>query len=125
MILIFGGAYQGKLDYVYENYGKNLSVFDCCEQNDSVDFSKDVINKFHLLVSAQVKSGADSLEYIDQNAEKLRGKIIICDDVSGGIVPLGADVRLWRENVGRSMIRLTKHADEVFRIFCGMGMRLK
>ena len=40
MILIIGGAYQGKLDYAKEKFGlKDEDIFDCAKANDGSDFS--------------------------------------------------------------------------------------
>ena len=47
------------------------------------------------------------------------------DDVSQGVVPIDTDRRAWREDVGRTMLWLAKEADEVHRVFCGLGQRIK
>jgi adenosyl cobinamide kinase/adenosyl cobinamide phosphate guanylyltransferase len=124
MILIFGGAYQGKLDYALDNYGK-LTIHECTDNTPDIDFSKDIINSFHLLVLAQIRAGLDTRLYIEEHLEALKSKVIISDDISCGIVPLDPEARLWRETTGRSLALLSKHADEVVRVFCGIGSKVK
>ena len=39
MILIIGGAYQGKLDYAKEKFGlRDEDIFDCAKANDGSDW---------------------------------------------------------------------------------------
>lgn len=130
MILIFGGAYQGKLDYVKEVYGvKEDDIFDC-SQNDNevlpyIDFNKRVINNFNRFVRACTIEGIESLEYIKKNIKGFRDKIIISDDVTCGIVPLDKKERAYREEVGHCMVYLGKEADTVVRLFCGLPQVIK
>lgn len=124
MILIIGGAYQGKFEYVREKYNFN-KVFECQENSKEIDFSADVIIGFHNFVFSQVKEEIDSIKFIEENLEILRDKIIICDDISSGVVPLSFETRTWREMVGRCLVLLSKNSEEVVRVFCGIGTRIK
>ena len=124
MVLVIGGAYQGKLDHVLKNYpGK--SVFQCDTESPDMDLTADVINSLHLLVLAQMRAGLDPLTYMQENLPGLKGKTIICDDISSGVVPVDPEMRSWRETVGRCLIMLSGHADEVIRVFYGIGSRIK
>lgn len=125
LILIIGGAYQGKLDYAYQNYGKGQTVFQCSDMVSELDFSKDIINSFHFFVFAQIKNNIDSLKFLCDNLYLLENKIIICDDISCGVVPTDLQLRIWRESVGRCSAILAGRADRVIRVFCGIGMILK
>jgi len=51
--------------------------------------------------------------------------ILICEDITCGIVPMGEDMRTWREEVGRALAMAAKEADEVIRLFCSIPTRLK
>lgn len=124
MVLIIGGAYQGKLDYALANYG-NSSIYQCSDSSLNFDFSKDIIYSFHLLILAQIRAGVDTIPYIESHFDALKSKIIISDDISCGIVPLGLENRRWREITGRSLALIARHADEVVRVFCGIGTRIK
>ena len=124
MVLIIGGAYQGKLDYVLENHpGK--SVYQCDTKITEIDFTSDIVNALHILILAQIRAGIDPLIYIKENLHKLDRKIVICDDISCGIVPVDPEMRQWREASGRCLTLLSKNADEVVRMFCGIGSRIK
>ena len=124
LILIIGGAYQGKLDYVLENYpGK--SVVQCSVENPAIDLSGDIINALHLLVLAQTRAGLDTLDFLREMLPKLKNKILICDDICCGVVPVEHETRIWRETMGRSLTLLSKNADEIVRVFCGIGNRIK
>jgi len=124
MKLIIGGAYQGKLDYVMETHpGK--TVYQCDLENPGIDISKDIINSLHLMILAQIRIGNDTLTYINETLPELKDKIIICDDISCGVVPIDSETRQWRETTGRCLTLLSKNADEVIRVFCGIGSKIK
>ena len=55
----------------------------------------------------------------------LSEKILICEDISCGVVPMDAEAREWREAVGRMNAVLAAQADTVTRIFCGLPLELK
>ena len=124
MILIFGGAYQGKLEYAKENW--NISddeIFTCTEKLE-LDPDKKVYYGLEKFIYACVLEGKEPKDVISQIGDT-SGKIFIVNDISQGVVPIEADRRAWREAVGRTMLWLGKNADEVHRVFCGLGQRLK
>lgn len=126
MILIIGGAYQGKLEYAKENYFiKDEEVFACNEGCRTPDLSKKVIYGLHQLIYEQIRSNMDTGDFLKTNLNLFSDKIIICDDISCGVVPMDAQMRSFREAVGRALAYLSKNADEVIRVFCGLGTRLK
>ena len=51
--------------------------------------------------------------------------IFICEDIFCGVVPLGADMRAWREMTGRMCSFLSSEAENVTRVFCGLEQVLK
>jgi len=125
MKFIFGGAYQGKTEYALKSDKTAKSVFVCAEETADIDFSCDVISAYHLFVLNQIRAGIDPIAYIEAHSGDFMGKIIICDDVSCGVVPMDRELRKWREALGRCMGLFTRQADEVIRVFCGIGMKLK
>ena len=71
-------------------------------------------------------AGAAAVTYEDVLAGlALSGKILICEDISCGVVPMDAETREWREAVGRMNAALAAQADTVTRIFCGLPLELK
>ena len=125
MILIFGGAFQGKLDYAREHWNFNEDDIFYCDDSLAIDLSKKVIYGLERFCFACVCEDADAKGVLKMYDEPLTDKIIIMDDVSQGVVPIDTDRRAWREDVGRTMLWLAKEADEVHRVFCGLGQRIK
>ena len=126
MIVIFGGAYQGKLDYAKDNFNiTDDEVFVCREDSTEIDTTKKTIYGLENFTFACVKADLEAREVLEEMADKLADKILICADISQGIVPLDADQRAWREMNGRFMLWAGKKADRVIRVFCGLGQDIK
>lgn len=125
MILIFGGTYQGKTEYAKEHWYFNESDIFYCEEKLSIDLSKKVIVGLEKFIFACTCEGSEAKDVLKAYDEPLTDKIFIVDDVSQGIVPMDPDRRAWREAVGRTLLWLGREADEVHRVFCGLGQRLK
>ena len=123
MILIFGGSYNGKLNFCKEKYMvKDDEIFFCGKDNkdniEKLNFNKKVICGLHIFVK-------ESVEYFKNNIEKFKDKIIICDEISSGIVPIKKEERLWREETGKVMKLLTQESNLVCKIFFGIPMVIK
>ena len=125
MVLIFGGAYQGKLEYALDNF--NLSEKDVfyCKEEASLDLSSKVIYGLENFVMGCVKEGKEAKELLCEYGPALEDKIIIVTDISQGVVPIDPVQRSWREMVGRTMLYLGGKAEKVIRIFCGLGQEIK
>lgn len=125
MILIFGGAYQGKTDFAKEKFGLADEDIFVCQESDSIDFSKPVIANLEKAFLSLVKSKASVTDFLKANSEALKDKIVIINDISQGVVPIDSDIRAWREATGRGMLWLSKEAEQVYRVFCGIAMQIK
>ena len=124
MILIIGGAYQGKLEYAKSQYQVTDSeIFTCT--NTEIDFSKRCIDHLEEFTYACVRDGVDAIAFFQAHQALWRDSILICEDISSGVVPMGADMREWRQVTGRLCQYLSGQADRVSRIFCGLEQRLK
>ncbi|MBW6409212.1 bifunctional adenosylcobinamide kinase/adenosylcobinamide-phosphate guanylyltransferase [Clostridium weizhouense] len=124
MILVFGGAYNGKIDFVKSKY--NLQEEDLFFCNDSnLDFSYKCIVGLHVFIRECVLKKIDALEIIKENLSYLKDKTIICDEIGSGIVPLTQEDRIWREECGKVLQFLSKEAKKVSRIFFGIEEVLK
>ena len=66
-----------------------------------------------------------SIEFIKNNIKLFKNKIIICDDISSGIVPLKKEDRIWREETGKCLQYLSKESSKVYRVFCGIPSVIK
>ena len=51
--------------------------------------------------------------------------VVVCREVSGGIVPMDGEERAWRERHGTLMQDMARGADRVTRVFCGLAEVLK
>lgn len=120
MEVYFGGAYQGKLDYVCGK--KNMSVVaDGADCNIEDLENAEILNHMHLLIKRYVKEGKSTDTLIDSLYDINPEIIIICDEVGSGIVPLEKEDRIYREAVGRALCSAVKKAVHVERITCGIG----
>ncbi len=124
MDLIIGGAYQGKLDFAKAAYHyQSEDVFTC--SGSEIDFSAGCIDHVEEFVLACVKEGKNPITYFEDHRDDWRNSTLICQDIFCGVVPLGADMRAWRQNTGRLCQYLSKEAAHVSRIFCGLEQKLK
>ena len=132
MKLVIGGVAQGKLDYVLENMieeSEKYDVYDCFFLKDNACNDKaSNIDKFHYIIRAVLENKLPLQEYVlkfMQFAEENPDTIVIADEIGNGIVPLDAFEREYREQTGRAEILLAKKADEVVRVICGIGQKIK
>ena len=112
MILIIGGAGQGKLDYVLQKTGYGPAQ---------------VARTPEEARTRPVFAGLEDWPELDEAAllEANPDVILICDEVGCGVVPVEPAQRARREAVGRLRCRLAERAERVERIFCGLPMVLK
>ena len=137
MKLIIGGAFQGKLEYARTQYGFAdgwIDGADCAPE--AIEGCRGIFHfeayvrrllqerfgseqAWELTVEAFAKTVADRLY------EKNPGLVVVTRELGCGIVPIDPDDRKYRETHGRICTELAKQADEVVRVICGVGMRLK
>lgn len=98
MILIVGGRGAGKREFAQKALG--------CEPEKT-------------LPDLQDWEPLPSLE------ELLGYEAVICDEVGCGVVPLERRDRERREAIGRLCCQLAREAQAVYRLQCGLAMRLK
>ena len=103
-VLIIGGAYQGKRK-IAENLYADLPR----------------VENLHEIVRKMLKEDKDPLSL----ADTLCGHVITCDEIGCGIVPMEAFERGYRETDGRICQRIAAYSEEVHRVICGLGMRIK
>lgn len=124
MVLIFGGAYQGKTAYAMEKYQlSSEDLFDC--EGLSIDFTKSAVNHLERFTLECVRQGVDAVEVLRTQKEHWQNTVFLCADMSCGVVPMEAENRAWRNETGRVCQYLSREADRVVRIFCGLEQVLK
>lgn len=127
MKLIIGGTAQGKLEYILLKYDvqKNM-VWDGVLPNDrKLNKNIVIINHFHQWVKSRMVSGGCPEDEIMSFLDCSEDCIIICDEIGNGIVPIDPFEREYRERTGRILVQLAMRAEEVERIICGIGQKIK
>lgn len=127
MKLVIGGTAQGKLEYVLLKHDvqKNM-VWDGVLPNDrELNGNIVIINHLHQWIKNCMVSGGcpedEIMSFLDCNEDC----IIICDEIGNGIVPIDPFEREYRERTGRILVQLAMRAEEVERIICGIGQKIR
>ena len=114
MVLIVGGAAQGKLAFARRELG--VTVW-----SDSILDKDNCLYNLHRALRAQPEAATLLERWLTDHPDG----VVICDEVGCGVVPLDREDRAWREKVGRVCCRLAEKAAAVYRVTCGLGARLK
>lgn len=121
-ILIVGGACQGKREYAQKAFDLNeREILPWNEEREAASCIADL----HLRVRACLEKGLTQQEVLEKLLPFCQGKIVLCDDIFCGVVPLDALERQWREVTGRLLCRLAQEADSVIRMQCGLPQAIK
>ncbi len=128
MILIIGGAFQGKRRFAETIAGKTA---DWCDGRTAgwEDFCH-ASYCVHLpaMVDRMMKTeaaGFSKESFVSRLLSDGNDKILIGEEVGSGIVPVDAYQRRWREETGRIYCMLAEQADQVWRVTGGLGQRIK
>ena len=132
MKLVIGGYAQGKLNYILQKIQEEncLICEECLPEADQAEMAGKhgktiIINHFHNWVKGQLHQGGNPEDDVVAFLEKNPESIIISDEIGNGIVPIDAFERAYREKTGRLLVKLAAEADEVVRIICGIGQKIK
>lgn len=127
MRLIIGGYAQGKLDYALQKYHvDSRNVFDgSIPDRAEVINGTVIINHLNTYIRQSMTDGKSPETEIFDFIDKYPDCVIISDEVGNGIVPIDAFERDYREITGRIQIELAKMAEEVERVICGIGQKIK
>ena len=117
MILVIGGAGQGKLAAALRNTGYTEA-----DVTTTPGAGRPVLNGMADAVRAALAAGEAQEQTV---AKLLRHAVVICDEVGCGVVPMEQFEREWRENAGRICCVIAEKSDVVVRVFCGIPMVLK
>lgn len=112
MILVVGGACSGKRAFVEDALGYAPQDCSACAE-DSAPVAVDVQDM------VRERSKEDLLALLKDK------RVVVCDEVGCGIVPLDPGDRAWRERVSRLCCDLAVHADTVVRMVCGIPQVIK
>lgn len=104
MILVTGGRRAGKRSFVTDVLGFSPE-----------QFAED----------GPVLYGLESMDPLPSLETLLDREVVVCREVGCGVVPMDRGDRDWREAVGRLCCALAREAEAVYRLQCGLAMRLK
>lgn len=127
MKLIVGGYAQGKLDYVMRKIGEapcTVTDGNLPEAGAEAGVIM-IIDHLHHFIRERLLSGQCPEDELLQFVEQYPDCILISDEVGNGIVPADAFEREYRERTGRILVELAGRAEEVERVICGIGQRIK
>ena len=108
MRLYIGGAYQGQSELARAENPDALILFD-----------------FHEAVREAVLRGKDARAFARSVIEAHPDAVIVANEVGAGVVPVLAQERAFREAVGRALCVIAQEAEQVMRVVCGIGVRIK
>lgn len=142
MKLVIGGAFQGKLAYAKETYHLENWV-----DGRSCGFDEIMacggIHHFHEYIRRMITAGqkgtsdgcfiSESLIELEQRAEEFAEELyrrnpdilVVSNELGYGVVPMEKFDRDYREAVGRACTCIAARSDEVVRVVCGIGLRIK
>ena len=126
MKLVIGGYANGKLDYVLGRpVAQAYRVYDGCLPEEAEWLEQVIIDHLNLWIKKQLEEQQNPEQRLDEFLKQCPDCILISDEIGNGIVPMDAFERKYREKTGRILIELAKQADEVVRVVCGIGQKLK
>ena len=108
MILVIGGRGAGKRRFVEGELGYAPEQIASCPQ-----------------AGTPVLYGLEALEVLPSLEDLLEREVVVCQEVGCGVVPMDRGEREHREAVGRLCCTLAEQAEAVYRLTCGIPMRLK
>lgn len=126
MKLVVGGYGQGKAAFACEKFGfRAEEVVDGREASLEELAVAQVVRNYHLYLRRLMEQG-ESLEKANEELLKRNPHVIlIADEIGCGLVPLEAAEREYRDVVGHLLCKVAAEAEQVYRVFCGIGRRIK
>lgn len=110
MKLYIGGRYQGKREYALR---QNPGMENC------------LVDEFQEWVRELTQNHKNAEQEVANYLSLHPDAIIICEEIGNGIVPMDKFEREYRECLGKILIQIAEKAEEVVRVICGIGQRIK
>lgn len=106
--LYIGGAYQGQNELARRE-----------------NPTSQVWTDFHEAIRVAVQAGEDPRAFAERFCREHSGAVVVANEVGAGVVPIVAEERAFREAVGRALCVVAQASEQVTRVFCGIGVRIK
>lgn len=123
MVMITGGAYQGKTAYAMRKFGlaeTDIADGSVCEP-EALKTAR-CIRNYQELVK---RLGDESIAYTNELCRVNPNAVVIINEIGCGIIPIEKSERVWRENVGRCGCILASNSRLVVRMVCGVPALIK
>ena len=116
---------MGKLRYAKKLYGEDAVVCDLAASAPEDMFEARVVVNLQDGVRYMLERKESPRDFFENSAPRLEDKVLIGDEIGGGVVPMDAFERLWRDETGFVYQILAARAARVDRIWAGLPHRLK
>lgn len=126
MIIVTGGAYQGKLAVAKSLCKKENPVIAEGKEASLEELEQaDIIAQFHLYIRHLLEKGIEPEKQVEELCRKNPQVILEITQLGCGVVPMDAFDRNYREQVGRISCKIAESAEAVYMVNCGIAKRLK
>ena len=126
MIMITGGAFQGKREAAVRITGiESDRIADGAQCSMEELMQASGVHGLHLFIRGMLDRGEDPSVLTEKIPSLNPDLVIITDEVGYGIVPMDKTDRLWREACGRVCTALASQCEHVYRVVAGVPMKLK
>lgn len=126
MILIIGGMFQGKKEYVRSRFGleaRDMADGSVCSYEEL--FRCRGIFHFHEWIRRMLRENRDLTNLAGRLEKENPQILIISNELGYGVVPVDSFDREYRKATGRICTRIARSADSVHRVVCGIGTVIK
>lgn len=121
MVMVTGGAFQGKRDCLKRLYGLSdsdiISGADCALEDV---FNAAAVSDYHEIVRRLIAGNTDVPGFTERLCRENPNAAVIINEIGCGIIPLEKSERIYREEVGRAGCIIAAHSETVIRVFCGI-----
>ncbi len=126
MIIVTGGAYQGKLAVAKSLCKKENPVIAEGKEASLEELEQaDIIAQLHLYIRRLLEKGIEPEKQVEELCRKNPQVILEITQLGCGVVPMDAFDRNYREQVGRISCKIAESAEAVYMVNCGIAKRLK
>ncbi len=126
MIMITGGAFQGKTEYAKQRFGfSDDDILNGGSCDFEAIFSAKCVTGYHLFIKRLLEKNADAQEFTRWLCREDPDAVVIINEIGAGIIPLEKSERIWREETGRAGCIIAENSREVIRLVCGIPVKIK
>ncbi len=125
-VLIIGGVCQGKREYAVKRFALcEAEIWDPAQAETLFTAQTRAVDRLELWVKQRLLQGETPSAIETAILPLLVDRIVLCNDISCGIIPTDPFERQWRETVGRLLCDFAAQADQVVRIQSGIPQIIK